>query len=274
MRNSSSSRRGFTLIELLVVIAIIAILAAILFPVFQGVRENARRTTCLSNEKQIGLGLTQYTQDNDETFPMAEWYHAPVYMSWREEIYPYVKNGYNSSIGIAMGGVWNCPDYPDQNQYAQYGANHAFFGNDGYYNSDTLSQVVYPSDLVLVAEKGRADSAATDQYDYANPYFDPWESLWTDHVYNTPGVPSSGLNPNPAHYDLERFADGGPGDGDCDYTGTGAYPRPYPGCDNYPRYRHNQTSNFLMADGHVKSFRRGSLNWLKNIFWNFSDTPN
>ena len=60
---------GFTLIELLVVIAIIAILAAILFPVFQRVRENARRTACLSNMKQLGLGVVQYTQDYDEKMP-------------------------------------------------------------------------------------------------------------------------------------------------------------------------------------------------------------
>jgi prepilin-type N-terminal cleavage/methylation domain-containing protein/prepilin-type processing-associated H-X9-DG protein len=63
--------KGFTLIELLVVIAIIALLAAILFPVFARARENARRSTCQSNLKQIALGVAQYTQDYDETFPQA-----------------------------------------------------------------------------------------------------------------------------------------------------------------------------------------------------------
>src|SRR5476651_819462 len=63
------SRHGFTLIELLVVIAIIAILAAILFPVFARAREQARRTSCLSNMKQIGLALFMYAQDYDETLP-------------------------------------------------------------------------------------------------------------------------------------------------------------------------------------------------------------
>ncbi len=66
---ASNARRGFTLIELLVVIAIIAILAAILFPVFAKARENARRTSCLSNVKQLGLAFRQYTQDYDEKYP-------------------------------------------------------------------------------------------------------------------------------------------------------------------------------------------------------------
>src|SRR4028118_1774787 len=64
------SRSGFTLIELLVVIAIIGILASILFPVFARARENARRSSCQSNLKQIGLGILQYTQDYDEKLPL------------------------------------------------------------------------------------------------------------------------------------------------------------------------------------------------------------
>lgn len=69
---SNTSKRGFTLIELLVVIAIIALLAAILFPVFARARENARKSSCLNNLKQIGLGLAQYTQDFDEIMPMRQ----------------------------------------------------------------------------------------------------------------------------------------------------------------------------------------------------------
>ena len=95
------NRKGFTLIELLVVIAIIAILAAILFPVFARARENARRASCQSNLKQIGLGLLQYSQDYDETFCNA-WFGlqqgyqpsdpAAGKYKWMDAIQPYVKS--------------------------------------------------------------------------------------------------------------------------------------------------------------------------------------
>jgi prepilin-type N-terminal cleavage/methylation domain-containing protein/prepilin-type processing-associated H-X9-DG protein len=90
----SSPRRAFTLIELLVVIAIISLLAAILFPVFARARENARRASCQSNLKQLGLGIAQYNQDYDETMPLvcANTETNGCAYTWFDEVYPYVKN--------------------------------------------------------------------------------------------------------------------------------------------------------------------------------------
>jgi len=94
--------KAFTLIELLVVIAIIAILAAILFPVFARARENARRASCMSNLKQIGLGMMMYVQDYDETYPLSYEYNSQLppdgyswsgtLWFWQQTIYPYTKN--------------------------------------------------------------------------------------------------------------------------------------------------------------------------------------
>src|SRR3982751_5344949 len=105
------TRHGFTLIELLVVIAIIAILAAILFPVFAQAREKARQTACLSNTKQLGLAVAQYVQDYDEMLPMGAWgttvNGVSVGSRWYRDIYPYVKNL----------GVYVCPSKADDTGY-------------------------------------------------------------------------------------------------------------------------------------------------------------
>src|SRR5579863_7373346 len=118
MSQRSKVVRGFTLIELLVVIAIIAILAAILFPVFAQAREKARQTSCVSNEKQILLAIMQYTQDYDESYPLGEagtthWdgniNTDDQAQGIENEIDPYIK------AGVTWGrerksSVWNCPD--------------------------------------------------------------------------------------------------------------------------------------------------------------------
>jgi prepilin-type N-terminal cleavage/methylation domain-containing protein/prepilin-type processing-associated H-X9-DG protein len=102
-RGRGQTRRphGFTLIELLVVIAIIAILAAILFPVFAQAREKARMTGCLSNMKQIGTGLMMYVQDWDQTYPRIRFLGGDYV--WRNAIEPYLKNQ----------GILACPSNPE-----------------------------------------------------------------------------------------------------------------------------------------------------------------
>lgn len=108
-----SIRQGFTLIELLVVIAIIAILAAILFPVFGRARENARRTSCASNLKQIGLGVMQYVQDYDERYPINGDSPKPTgwvgneFSFWMVRAYPYIKSSQ----------VFTCPSSRSQGSY-------------------------------------------------------------------------------------------------------------------------------------------------------------
>ena len=109
---SSQSKRtekrfGFTLIELLVVIAIIAILAAILFPVFAQAREKARQTACLSDQKQIGLGIMMYAQDYDETYPLSFAY-GDFNTGLPQQVASYVQKVGNFTADN-VAGVWLCP---------------------------------------------------------------------------------------------------------------------------------------------------------------------
>ncbi|MDX1934046.1 MAG: DUF1559 domain-containing protein [Capsulimonadales bacterium] len=121
MYGNTQRRSGFTLIELLVVIAIIAILAAILFPVFAQARAKARQISCLSNNKQIGLGMMMYVQDYDECLPPfrtvndGDWWTARMW-TWKDAILPYIKNGgraYGDGTAYTQagnGGIFQCPD--------------------------------------------------------------------------------------------------------------------------------------------------------------------
>ena len=117
-------RHAFTLIELLVVIAIIAILAAILFPVFARARENARRTSCQSNLKQMGLAIMQYTQDYDERLFGHRNYSPPNnscsggYAAWPTFIDPYVKNWQ----------IFNCPSFDKNYQGGCTSINSTVYG--------------------------------------------------------------------------------------------------------------------------------------------------
>src|SRR5207302_2776977 len=124
---SMRQRKGFTLIELLVVIAIIAILAAILFPVFAQAREKARAISCTSNMKQLGLSVLMYVQDYDEMYPMGCWDNW--WNNWPTTVQPYVKNMQ----------VFRCPDDGDNSQDpgtvgwagipVSYAANSAIYWN-------------------------------------------------------------------------------------------------------------------------------------------------
>ena len=110
-------RRGFTLIELLVVIAIIAILAAILFPVFARAREKARQSSCLSNIKQIGVATMMYAQDYDETYPI-DWYRSQSADTCHGmcSMTQYTLDALNAYVKNSQ--IWVCPDDPGRNPWS------------------------------------------------------------------------------------------------------------------------------------------------------------
>ena len=162
-------KRAFTLIELLVVIAIIAILAAILFPVFARARENARKSSCQSNLKQIGLGLLQYNQDYDERFPLtggqATSATSPTAVTgsigWSNQIQPYIK-----SVQILQcpsdTGAPSANGNPNANGFTDYWINS---------NVDTQSLAAFTATSVtLLCGDGVGDPANAEGNYSASPY--------------------------------------------------------------------------------------------------------
>jgi len=262
MNRNSTKRSGFTLIELLVVIAIIAILAAILFPVFAQAREKARQISCLSNLKQMGLGAMMYVQDYDESFPLSkELDNTNTNVDWRTLLLPYIKNGSagtvtndsanDGSIKSISGGMFACPDLPD-GKYT-YGAHAGIIHDQFTHNGTTMWPIVVLASLpsaantILVTEMGSDQNSVSDVRGVSEDWwvngggpFIPggWPPLLTggsSASFDKDLVPAS--DPNQVFYTLQ------------------------------PRYRHNKAANMLFADGHAKAIVKGQVNYCKNILF-------
>ncbi len=162
---------GFTLIELLVVIAIIAILAAILFPVFARAREKARMTACLSNVKQIAMGMLMYTQDYDGRYPMVQYPVAvPVHgnrtqVYWPYAVDPYIKAGASAQLVAERLNIWQCPSARVNSEVLADGGYVWWWGGYSHYAMNNFlgraltppvivvdAEVRYPSQTMLVTE--------------------------------------------------------------------------------------------------------------------------
>ena len=258
-------RTGFTLIELLVVIAIIAILAAILFPIFAKVREKARQAAGISNMSQIGLAITQYAEDNDETFPLANWGAEPLnyaFNPWNVDIAPYVKSlnvfydpddsGAGVPLPTGAGGGW-----------AGFGMSYAVNGVSGWYHP--------PYDAPhLIGMFGYADAETAGGPDFSKYYtgsatmaalnqpsddIELAESYTSDlQIYNATFGNSSGWGTCSV---IMNFPAWSCNDGEVPpYSGNGGTESAFNSSNMDGSISHHHTSyisNFLFADGHVKS---------------------
>jgi prepilin-type N-terminal cleavage/methylation domain-containing protein/prepilin-type processing-associated H-X9-DG protein len=243
-----NARFGFTLIELLVVIAIIAILAAILFPVFAKARESARRTACLSNLKQIGLGVIQYTQDYDDTLLAGRNGYGGG-SGWAGELYPYVKST----------AVFRCPD--DSTSIATTDAPSSYALNSNFVKSVdyggctdpvvgyNLAAFTAPSDTVMLYEISGSSGYSVATEDDASSPANTLGSCGGSAAGNGFGNPTYALAAINGYGQL-TFATG-------DMNGYGALPAnfqaDYPA--NLATGRHTNGSNYMFADGHAKCLR-------------------
>ena len=186
-------KRGFTLIELLVVIAIIAILAAILFPVFARAREKARQTSCLSNVKQIALASLMYAQDYDEKpcpyylagsylYTYDDTYHGGM---WYKLLEPYLKNEQ----------ILDCPSYSHRRPSDAYSGHTSGYGWSRYCTeADALADIEEPSRTLMLADVGGTGNYRFYSVIYETTYIDPRHNggsnagLWDGHAkwYNVP----------------------------------------------------------------------------------------
>jgi prepilin-type N-terminal cleavage/methylation domain-containing protein/prepilin-type processing-associated H-X9-DG protein len=143
--------RGFTLIELLVVIAIIAILAAILFPVFAKAREKARQSSCSSNEKQLSLGLLMYAQDYDEKPPLVydDGGGSANRIIWPQKVMPYVKN---TQVSYCPSGPTAFNNWPQYNIAAYYGLIMGHVLPEGQTAGKSIGSFTRPSEIIMLME--------------------------------------------------------------------------------------------------------------------------